>query len=174
MSTGLSFAGSRLMRMFMRPTQHRCWLDARGNLELTLSVKQVPLGKLEKILRAQTAYGEKWLSDLSQKQQRIVFIAAFMEHVGATTAEFLEFAGLRNPGDLERALAKTVRGQEALLEKVGSRYRFRSRFVQIWFALNFYRVQALIHAMRTAESYRRRLATVLPDLPKDPLTGLLP
>jgi len=129
---------------------------------------------LRKILRDQTAYGEKWLSDLSQKQQRIVFTVAYMEHVGGTTTEFLEFAGLRNPGDLERALATTLRGQEALLEKVGSRYRFRSRFVRVWFALNLYRVQALIPAMRTPEAYRRHLATVLPDLPEDPLTDLLP
>jgi hypothetical protein len=129
---------------------------------------------LGKILRDQTAYGEKWLADLSQKQQRIIFAAVFMEHVGATTGEFLEFAGLRNPGDLERALATTLRGQEALLEKVGSRYRFRSRFVRVWFALNLERVQALIPAMRTPEAYRRHLATVLPDLPEDPLAGLLP
>jgi hypothetical protein len=129
---------------------------------------------LWKILRDQTGYGEKWLADLSQKQKRIVFAVAFKEHIGATTAEFLEFAGLRNPGDVERALATTLRGQEALLEKVASRYRFRSRFVRVWFALCFDRVQALIPEMRTPEAYRRHLATVLPDLPEDPLAGPLP
>jgi hypothetical protein len=132
---------------------------------------QLALGK---ILRDHSAFGEKWLSDLSQKQQRIVFAVAFMEHVGASTTEFLAFAGLRNPGDVESSLATTMRGQEALLEKVGSRYRFRSRFVRVWFALNLYRVQALIPAMRTPEAYRHRLATVLPELPADPLASLLP
>lgn len=129
---------------------------------------------LEKVLRDLTPYGEKWLSDLSNKQQRLVFAVAFLEHLGAATNEFMEFAGVRNPGDVERALTTTLRGNEALLEKVRSRYRFRSRFVRLWFALRFYRVQALIPATRTPEAYRRYLRHVLPALPDDPLNGSLP
>jgi hypothetical protein len=124
---------------------------------------------MNKVLHDLTPYGEKWLADLSAKQQRIVFSVAFLEHIGASTREFLEFAGLHNPGDVERALATTVRGNEALLEKVGSRYRFRSRFARLWFALCYYRVQAHIPAMRTPGVYRERLEQVLPVLPVDPL-----
>ncbi len=128
----------------------------------------------DKLLRDITPFGEKWLSDFSIKQQRIVFCIAFQEHLGAGSREFLEFAGLRNPGDVGPALATAVKGKEALLEKVGSRYRFRSRFVRLWFALRYYRVQALIPAMRTVESYRLHLNKVLPALPTDPLIDLAP
>jgi hypothetical protein len=129
---------------------------------------------LDKVLRDQTPFGEKWLSDLSAKQQRLVFAVVFHEHLGATTGEFLEFAGLRNPGGVERALTTTLRGNEALLEKVGSRYRFRSRFVRLWFAYRVRRVQALIPAMRAPEAYRSYLKAVQPDLPSDSLKDALP
>lgn len=129
---------------------------------------------LAKVLRDQTSFGEKWLSDLSATQQRLIFAVVFLEHLGATTTEFLEFAGSRNPGGVERALAEATRGKEALLEKVGSRYRFRSRFVRLWFAHRIARVQALIPAMRAPEAYRRHLQVVQPDLPGDPLLDSLP
>jgi hypothetical protein len=122
---------------------------------------------LNKVLMDLTPYGEKWLSDLTAKQQRLVFAVAFLEHIGASTNEFLEFAGVRNPGDIERALATTMRGKEALLEKRGSRYRFRSRFARLWFAFRSYRVQALIPATRPPGAYARQLKHVLPGLPTD-------
>jgi len=129
---------------------------------------------LAKVLRDLTPYAEKWMSDLTVKQRRLVFAVAFLEHVGAATGEFMVFAGIRHPGDVERALATALRGDQALLEKVGSRYRFRSRFVRLWFALQYYRVQALIPAMRAPEVYRRHLRTALPALPADPLKDILP
>lgn len=129
---------------------------------------------LNKVLMDLTPYGEKWLSDLTGKQQRLVFTIAFMEHVGAATSEFLEFSGTRNPGDIERALNTTMRGKEALLEKRGSRYRFRSRFARLWFAFRSYRVQALIPATRPPGAYEHYLKHVLPGLPADLLTDAPP
>jgi len=123
----------------------------------------------EKVLRDATAYGEKWLSDLSRKQLRVVFAVAFLEHLGASSAQFLEFAGVRNPGEITSSLAALTKGKEALIEKVGSRFRFRSRFARLWFALRYYRVQALIPAMRDEAEYRRVLTPLLPPLPFDPL-----
>jgi hypothetical protein len=76
---------------------------------------------------------------------------------------------VRNPGGVGRALATTLRGQEALLEKIGSRYRFRSRIVRLWFTHCFSRVQALIPAMRNPEAYRGYLKVVQPELLSDPM-----
>lgn len=117
---------------------------------------------VEKVLRDMNPYGEKWLADLSAKQQRLVMAVGFLEHLGASTREFMEFAAIRNPGDVERALASTTKGSEALLEKVGSRYRFRSRFARLWFVLRGYRVQALLPSLRSPEAYRDRLSAILP------------
>jgi hypothetical protein len=122
---------------------------------------------LQKVLRDLTPYGEKWLTDLTAKQQRLLFAVAFLEHLGAATGEFLMLAGVRNPGDVERSLSSTLRGKEALLEKRGSRYRFRSRFVRLWFALRQYRVQALLPSLRQPEIYRQNLESVLPLLAVD-------
>jgi hypothetical protein len=129
---------------------------------------------LDKVMRDLTPFGEKWLSDLSSKQQRLLFGVAFLEHVGSTTTQFLEFTGIRNTGDVERALMPTLRGKEALLEKKGSRFRFRSRFARIWFALRVYRAQALVPILRAPEAYREHLTHVLPALPEDPLRQILP
>lgn len=145
---------------------HEAWNEHLASLEAA-SAETVQRA-LVKVLRDLTPYGEKWLADLSPRQQRVVFAVAFLEHLGASTNEFLAFAGLRNPGDTEKALAPTLGGAEALLEKVRSRYRFRSRFVRLWFALRFQRVEAVIPAMRAEETYRNRLAGVLPPLPVDP------
>ena len=142
---------------------HETWNEHLTTAKAATGITvQLAMGK---VLRDQSSFCEKWLSDLSSKQQRLVFAVAFLEHLGAATGEFLEFAGIRNPGDVERALATTLRGNEALLEKVGSRYRFRSRFVRLWFAVCFPRVQALIPSMRTPDSYRRHLQSVYPEMP---------
>ncbi len=119
---------------------------------------------LDQVLRDQTPFCEKWLEELSNKQLRLVFAVTFLGHLGASTSEFLEFAGIRNPGDVERALATTLAGKEALLEKNGSRYRFRSRFARLWFARRFARVQALVPEMRMPEVYQRRLQFVFPEI----------
>lgn len=122
----------------------------------------------ERVLRDMTPYCQKWMEDLSAYQQRVVFTAAFLENVGASTNQFLELAGIRNAGSVDKALAKASKGEEALLEKIQSHYRFRSRFVRLWFALRADRVRALIPAMRTDEAYRQYLKPVLPALPVEP------
>ena len=86
---------------------------------------------------------------------------AYFEELGATTHEFMEIADVRNGGSVSSLLAKTRRGRESLLEKVGSRYRFRSRFVRLWFALNYTRAQAVIPALRNEENYRVYLQRVV-------------
>lgn len=151
---------------------HETWAEhlASSGPANTKTVKRA----FEKVLRDMTPYGEKWLSDLTTKQQRIVMAVGFLEHLGASTREFMELAAIRNPGDVERALASTTKGNEALLEKVGSRYRFRSRFARLWFVLRAYRVQALLPLLRSPEAYRVRLAGILPVLAGDPIAESSP
>lgn len=126
---------------------------------------------LGKVLRDLTPFGEKWMSDLTAKQQRLVFAVSLLEGVGTSTVDFLTFANVRNPGEVEGSLAATLRGREALLERHGSKYHFRSRFVRLWFALRQYQVQAMIPEMRRPESYRARLRELIPALQADLLLG---
>jgi len=142
--------------------QHLCY-EAWNEHLTTASAASVEtvLRALSKVLKDLKQYGEKWLSDLTKKQQRVVFTVAYFEELGATTHEFLEVADVRNGGSVSSLLVKTLRGRESLLEKVGSRYRFRSRFVRLWFALNYTRAQAVIPALRNEETYRAYLQRVV-------------
>lgn len=148
---------------------HETWNEhLAANAAANRASVQAAFGK---VLKDFTPLGEKWLSDLSTKQQRIVFTVAFMEHAGASTREFMEFAGVRNPGETPKALGAISQGKEALIEKVGSKYRFRSRYARLWFALRSYQVQGLIPALRTPDVYRRRVGELLPEFPLDPYTA---
>jgi hypothetical protein len=120
---------------------------------------------LDKILRDLNPYGEKWLSDLTSRQARLVFAVAFLEDLGSSTGDFMAFAGVTNNGNIERALTPALRGKEGLIERVGSHYRFRSRFARLWFVRQVTRVQALVPATRSPGAYARYSEHAFPDLP---------
>jgi hypothetical protein len=122
---------------------------------------------LDKILNDHTPMGEAWLALLTKRQARVLVATALYEHLGYSTEEFLAAAGEPRGGAIVGALKPCVQGREPIVEKIGSRYRVRSRYLRLWLCTRRHLVQEMIPPLRGDEPYQRALRRVCRQLPDD-------
>ena len=122
---------------------------------------------LSKILADLTPMADTWLGQLTRRQQRVLMATALYEHVGSGTETFLRAAGVRNNGAIISALRPCIHTREPIVEKLGSRYRIRSRYLRLWLATRHQLVPELIPLLRPEGAYTAALRTVCPQLPED-------
>lgn len=142
---------------------HETW-----NFALRKRIGAREMGRaLDKILADQTALGEAWLSRLTRRQRRILLAAVFYEHLGYATESFLAAAGESRGASIVTALRPCMQGKEPIVEKIGSRFRVRSRYLRIWLATRRHIVQELIPALRDDTTYQKAVRSVCPQVPED-------
>lgn len=104
---------------------------------------------------------------------------ALYEHVGSATEKFLRAAGVHNNGAVTSALRPCIHARDPMVEKIGSRYRIRGRYLRGWPATRYQLAAELIPLLRPEAVYAAALRTVCPQLPEDlesrvaPTTGTL-
>ena len=77
--------------------------------------------------------GERVVGDATPNQRRMLFALALCEgEVDVFGTEFLELAGFKTHQSSDQAIKPFLKGTLAVLEKQGSRVRFRERFMRIW------------------------------------------
>lgn len=119
---------------------------------------------LAKILADLAPMGDAWLAPLTQRQTRALLATAFHEDLGAGTAEFMRAVGARSSGAVASALRPCLQGPDPIVEKVGARYRVRSRFLRLWLCGRRLLVQELLPSLRADADYRAALRRVCPAL----------
>lgn len=122
---------------------------------------------LGKILADITPLAEQRLESLTVRQQRVLFAVALFEHLGAGTREFHALAGVDAQSAIVKAVAPGLDGPDPMIEKLGSRYRVRSRYLRLWLATRRRTIQALIPVLRDDDAYRAAVRRVCPQLPED-------
>lgn len=115
---------------------------------------------LARILSDLAPMGDSWLALLTQRQTRALLATAFHEDLGGGTAEFMRAAGARNTGTVASALRPCLQGPDPIVEKVGPRYRVRSRFLRLWLCGRRHLVQELVPSLRADADYRAALHRV--------------
>ena len=65
-----------------------------------------------------------------------------------STDSFIRFAGFKNNSSVGAALRPFLKGNNAILEKRGSRVRYRERFMRLWVLLQVVNIPSLIPAGR--------------------------
>ena len=83
--------------------------------------------------------GEQILDDATTIQRRALFAIALREDEEFARDEFLRFGGFRGHSSLAAAIKPFLKGNSALLEKRGSRVRYRERFIRLWLILQLMR-----------------------------------
>jgi hypothetical protein len=122
---------------------------------------------LSKILSDLTPMADTWLGQLTRRQQRVLMATALYEHVGSGTEVFLRAAGVHNSGAITCALRPCIHTRDPIVEKVGSRYRIRSRYLRLRLATRQQLAPELIPLLRPEGVYAAALRTVCPQLPED-------
>lgn len=139
---------------------HEAWNFCSGR---HVSAAELQLA-LAKILSDLAPMGDTWLALLTQRQTRALLATAFYEGMGAGTAEFMRTAGARNTGTVASALRPCLQGPDPIVEKVGPRYRVRSRFLRLWLCGRRHLVQEVIPSLRADPDYSAALRRVCPAL----------
>lgn len=83
--------------------------------------------------------GELILDETTPAQRRALFAIALRENEEFARDDFLRFAGFRGHSSLASAMRPFLRGKNAVLEKRGSRVRYRERFMRLWILLQVMR-----------------------------------
>jgi hypothetical protein len=83
--------------------------------------------------------GELILDEATPAQRRALFAIAVRENEEFARDAFLRFAGFRRHSSLAAAVRPFLKGKNAILEKRGSRIRFRERFMRLWVLLQVMR-----------------------------------
>jgi hypothetical protein len=120
---------------------------------------------LMKILGDLTPLAEAWLEKLTRIQTRALLATALHEELGYATEAFLAVAGTTHRSAVVKALKPCLEGTDPLVEKVGSHFRVRNRFLRLWLCTRKILVQELIPPLREDEQYRASIARVCPQLP---------
>ncbi|MBS0376501.1 MAG: hypothetical protein JSR73_18120 [Proteobacteria bacterium] len=142
---------------------HETW-----NVAVRATVAGPEIGRaLDKILADQTPLADAWLARLTRRQVRVLLAVALYEHLGYATEEFLGAAGEPRGAAVVGALKPCVQGAEPIVEKVGSRYRVRSRYLRLWLCTRRHLVQELVPALRPDAAYQFALRRVCAQLPAD-------
>lgn len=79
--------------------------------------------------------GEIILDEVTPSQRRALFAIALRENEEFARDAFLRFAGFKGHSSLAAAMRPFLRGKNAVLEKRGSRVRYRERFMRLWMLL---------------------------------------
>ena len=66
-----------------------------------------------------------------------------------------------------KALKPCLEGADPLVEKVGSHFRVRNRFLRLWLCSQKILIQELIPQLREEGQYRASVTRVCPQLPFD-------
>lgn len=125
---------------------------------------------LQKILADHTPMGEAWLALLTRRQTRVLLATALYEHLGYGTEEFIAAAGEPRGAAVVGALKPCVQGSEPIVEKLGSHFRVRSRYLRLWLAMRRHLVQEMLPALRSDEAYLSAVRRICPRLPADLLS----
>jgi hypothetical protein len=142
---------------------HEAWNFA---VQKTIGAPEIDLA-LAKILQDLSPMGEAWLALLSKHQTRVLLATAMFDHLGSSTEEFKRAAGVLNPGAIKSALMPCTSSSDPIVEKVGSRYRVRSRYLRLWLSTRRHLVQEMIPALRDETHYQGALRQVCPQFPED-------
>lgn len=77
--------------------------------------------------------GERVLGDATPSQRKVLFALALCEGEREVFgSEFLELAGFKTHQAADQAIKPFLKGPTAVLEKHGSKVRFRERFMRLW------------------------------------------
>ena len=145
---------------------HEAW---NFSVRKTTGAQELGLA-IEKILADVSPMGEAWLALLTKRQTRALLATAFFEHLGASTVDFMRSAGVNKSGAISGALKPCANGREPIVEKLGSRYRVRSRYLRLWLCTRRHLAQELIPCLRDDAAYQAALRQVCPSVPDDLLT----
>jgi hypothetical protein len=142
---------------------HEVWNAAKPG-ELTLRELRAALLK---ILGDITPMAEAWIEKLTRNQTRALLATALHEELGYATEAFLSVAGAAHRSAVVKALKPCLEGADPLVEKVGSHFRVRNRFLRLWLCTQKILIQELIPQLREEGQYRASIARVCPQLSFD-------
>jgi hypothetical protein len=94
--------------------------------------------------------GEIILDTATPAQRRALFAIAVRENEQFAGEAFLRFAGFSGHSSLTSALRPFLKGNSAILEKRGSKVRYRERFMRLWILLQVTRNPSMFPAARSA------------------------
>jgi hypothetical protein len=92
--------------------------------------------------------GEIILETATPAQRRVLFALAIRENEETSTDSFIRFAGFKSNSSVGAAVRPFLKGNNAILEKRGSRVRFRERFLKLWVLLQVVNIPSLFPAGR--------------------------
>jgi AAA+ ATPase superfamily predicted ATPase len=90
--------------------------------------------------------GELIIESATPAQRRVLFAIAIREDEETSTDSFIRFAGFKNNSSVSAALRPFLKGNNAMLEKRGSRVRYRERFMRLWVLLQVVNIPSLFPA----------------------------
>lgn len=93
--------------------------------------------------------GELVLDETTPAQRRALFAIALRENEEFARDAFLRFAEFKGHSSLAAAVRPFLRGKNAVLEKRGSRIRYRERFMRLWILLQVMRNPSVFPHSRT-------------------------
>jgi hypothetical protein len=96
--------------------------------------------------------GEIILDEATAAQRRALFAIAVREDEEFARDTFLRFAGFRQHSSLTSAMRPFLKGNNAILEKRGSKVRYRERFMRLWVLLQVMRNPSMFPAARTVQT----------------------
>lgn len=92
--------------------------------------------------------GELILDAATPAQRRVLFATAIREDEETSTDSFIRFTGFKNNSSVGAALRPFLKGNNAILEKRGSKVRYRERFLRLWVLLQVVNIPSLFPAGR--------------------------
>jgi hypothetical protein len=92
--------------------------------------------------------GELILESATPAQRRVLFAIAIKEDEEVFTDSFMRFAGFKTSSAVGAAIRPFLKGDNAILEKRGSRARYRERFMRLWVLLQVVNIPSLFPAAR--------------------------
>jgi hypothetical protein len=107
--------------------------------------------------------GEMILEEATPAQRQVLFALALREGDEVATDSFIRFAGFKTNSSVNAAMRPFLKGSNALLEKTGSRVRFRDRFVRLWLLVLVNRNPGIFPASRSLKenAEQRQLLTYI-------------
>jgi AAA+ ATPase superfamily predicted ATPase len=90
--------------------------------------------------------GELILDAATPAQRRILFAIAIREDEETSTDSFMRFAGFKTNSAVAAALRPFLKGNHAILDKRGSRVRYRERFMRLWVLFQLVQIPSLFPA----------------------------
>jgi len=99
-----------------------------------------------------TRRGEVILDNATPAQRRALFAVAVRENEEFARDSFLRFSGFKQHSSLTSAIRPFLKGNNAILEKRGSKVRYRERFMRLWVLLQVIRNPSIFPAARNLQA----------------------